>query len=1470
MSDPLVGRKRGSRKSIAFQPSSSLSKPLADDNKENGGNRAAGSKKSRSKSLGPGELQRLSAEEKPEKVIKSILQPAIPISPLQQIPSFNGKAASKIKVLAPPILVPLKTELEQQQARQQREAQRSAAMSHRENRRKSLGGRRVSFNPEVTMHVLEELRVSNTPPSIESNTTKAPGTPATPAPANNDTSSSEAGDSSGSEQPATPEKQLEHSIPEPESARLEHKKENRRPMTPVASYDRTEEFTSSPTPSSAFSSPGMTDEAETTLAPEDSSDEDDTGLITVVSPSVTVRTDASDDDSDDMDLVDDNEVTATFTPWIAREHNHPRLSHPETGFTSAPPRPQDSNPEMPFSGRRHDHPRLSHPETGFSSAPRQAELMRQENDEDDATMEITRVVGKGVLASPSPARISHDAMDDDMTMEFTQAIGPGILGNRRLSTVSEATDDEDMTMEITRAIGPGLLSARTQPISYPTLPRFSHEQEDDDQTMELTRAIGGIKSTLSSDHDHDDEDEEMSMELTKVIGGVLASRAQQYQEPEDEMTTSMDMDMTVAIGGIIQQARLAPPPPAPPVELTPEPEPQSPTINTDLAAVTMSVNPSLSALVAEARARSASVTSTPPTAKTPTRGRKPSMTPQKAKEGTPKTKDATPKSAGRVLRSRTTTPQVEAPPAADASKEPEPEATIAPEVSTPKTTSKAPQDVTTPQTTGPATVPPKKTATPKPAPTPKGTTPKTATPRRHARTPIQQQTTPTPKSTTLAGSGKVAVLDHGLSAKRRLAGIASPGVHLTNMNVGLKSPSARATGVGISKAGMGSPSVRKILSARKSLGIQEMEPFSPGVRPLSQLLKDLNENNKQDDTDEIAKGAAGIKEMLVRMTPKKSDKEKEQEKGGNEKLGESSGRPKRTFDAVKEDLKAAAWPTPKNLQEVATGSPARKKRRSLEDQTAPPTPVEKPAVRFNVKEVEKSKAVQDDDVFAPSKPNTPVVAKKATLISLAASTDSESMDVDTDADDADVPKMAMKEFLNMVGISFMDGITSTRHRRQTGAILGLGVEMPDEEISIADQINGQLTIRPFLELYEHLQRELKRSNKEGKEMFKQIEKMVLEENPRLFREYVLAPPDVRAVMDLQFKNIKSSSRLEARGDWYTWRRGLQETIMAKAQENLTALKEDGKVIEKQREIVDSLEPVLTTKHKELTEKVETLRMRKEEIEGSDPKELEEKRAALVISKKKLEEKKAELEKMLKMSEELEGEVKGREERRERCLSAIEDAEKVAEANKGHTEEEVVGSIERVRELQEKTGWMLKKAESPFFLVMVYKKTLQVRFNAQQPGSTEQPVTITLLSTVIPTVQQEFFVEAIQASARDGKFGKFKDMLKHISERWDRAVSLIGEIQKVAGPYPNRTAVNAEKGMVFTADMLVMEKKAKVRVNFKVSKDVMQRVEIRAETVYGEGMSGWKLDEYLERVVEEEGKGWKEAMRSLRKQLASGK
>src|SRR5204863_4116308 len=122
--------------------------------------------------------------------------------------------------------------------------------------------------------------------------------------------------------PSTPPEQIEDEVPLPDPARAEHKRENRRKSstTPPMNFNNPADFnSSSPTPSSAFSSsPGGPDDVESVLAPDNSSDDEDTELISVASPSVTAPTNASSEDSDgsEMDLADSDEITGAFKPWI--------------------------------------------------------------------------------------------------------------------------------------------------------------------------------------------------------------------------------------------------------------------------------------------------------------------------------------------------------------------------------------------------------------------------------------------------------------------------------------------------------------------------------------------------------------------------------------------------------------------------------------------------------------------------------------------------------------------------------------------------------------------------------------------------------------------------------------------------------------------------------------------------------------------------------------------------------------------------------------------------------------------------------------------------------------------------------------------------------------------------------------------------------------------------------------------------
>lgn len=168
-------------------------------------------KKSRSKSLGPGGLEALKEgsgnSQKMMPVIRSILKPIIPLSPPKPIPPRTPKASDgnqsngagspskrtrsslgrtsgspstevKSDSSANPQandlgeLVSVRTEEEQQAAARARD--RADAIKRRDERRKSLANRRVSFAPEATLHTWDvvELNEDATTSSEATNSTR--------------------------------------------------------------------------------------------------------------------------------------------------------------------------------------------------------------------------------------------------------------------------------------------------------------------------------------------------------------------------------------------------------------------------------------------------------------------------------------------------------------------------------------------------------------------------------------------------------------------------------------------------------------------------------------------------------------------------------------------------------------------------------------------------------------------------------------------------------------------------------------------------------------------------------------------------------------------------------------------------------------------------------------------------------------------------------------------------------------------------------------------------------------------------------------------------------------------------------------------------------------------------------------------------------------------------------------------------
>ena len=165
----------------------------------------------------------------------------------------------------------------------------------------------------------------------------------------------------------------------------------------------------------------------------------------------------------------------------------------------------------------------------------------------DTTMEMTRVIGG--IVKPQ-ARLPGSSPADDATMDFTQAVGkihsvgqkrrrsttdtgspgaaaPAPTKRTRRSSVARSSMGDD-TMDLTMPVGGIQEAAPTRAERRRSVRRRSSGivSEKDDATMDFTQAVGSIKPAAAAPTEHTassfDENEELTMELTTVLGGIRA------------------------------------------------------------------------------------------------------------------------------------------------------------------------------------------------------------------------------------------------------------------------------------------------------------------------------------------------------------------------------------------------------------------------------------------------------------------------------------------------------------------------------------------------------------------------------------------------------------------------------------------------------------------------------------------------------------------------------------------------------------------------------------------------------------------------------------------------------------------------------------------------------------------------------------------------------------------------------------
>ena len=276
---------------------------------------------------------------------------------------------------------------------------------------------------------------------------------------------------------------------------------------------------------------------------------------------------------------------------------------------------------------------------------------------------------------------------------------------------------------------------------------------------------------------------------------------------------------------------------------------------------------------------------------------------------------------------------------------------------------------------------------------------------------------------------------------------------------------------------------------------------------------------------------------------------------------------------------------------------------------------------------------------------------------------------DVDEDVSEVERISLSDFLSLTKISFMD--VSASKRRATVAPAAFRDMDVDETPETLDRyvVAGACTV-PEYELYSHACHEMKRYISTGREAVRQIEANVEEDNPLLFSEYLTAPPDQRAIMDTQFKNLKANARLEARGEWYSWRSTLLGTLKASLLSTLNDFRHDETSLSNQEHLLDVVLPPFIEKQEQLSKEQRQLQQRHDELNSCDREELEQTRENLIATDAALQTKR---ELLMQLQQELadkEARIEAVKARKIECLAEIKAAERVREECRGWSTTEV--------------------------------------------------------------------------------------------------------------------------------------------------------------------------------------------------------
>ncbi|KIW17566.1 hypothetical protein PV08_04761 [Exophiala spinifera] len=1372
MADSSTDRKSHkpkSRQSIAHIPSSrssasrdNVTTDIAAIHARNNAAQAA-KKRSRGKSLGPGGLEALTettgnlTKTPVPFQIKSILKPSIPLTPPKAIPSFDelrkrstGKGKSPAKNGAEELLIDFSTpgpnmqnrggislegsenvadpfspmtrqspgkskaasaEAQEREREEEakRQAEKQAILDRRAARRKSLANRRVSFAPEATLHTwsVMELAEDSTTSSASNSTRRQSSMTAQQSPVKVMPSR----DSSAS--PSTPVEQLENPMetPSPAHQRDLHQQKRRRRSSstarePMLDESQYEVFSSSPSGDVTTNSSPM--HVEDGI---ESSDDSDTDGDTAMSM--------------------DDETSHTVNSQDSGSSTHSSLEG----------RLRQAAAQAGTAGVDYD-----------------------EHDEEDMSMEMA--TGTVTHAFQPYARKQVSEIKNSVNQENGNFVGESSRHDAGREDSSFQVDDdaqsqsEDMSMDVTRAVGgiiprqsPGKTNQKSPKSRRRSIhPRRSMGNESSfDETIEFTVMQGGIigesdKSDASMTQTRSFD--EMTMEFTIAVGGVLSNADRRQSDMSEEFEENQTMDMTAAVGGILM-----------PIEEHTEPQ----TDAEDEQTVAMEETRAVGSIInqhspAKRRVTRQSVgnASTSPrtlpsersTAKTT-----PQATPRSNTKTTPKT---TPKSQlhRTSVASETGSPSLVAKPQSSSrSQRSSSKASTTPQApppSTPIMSHRRPQAGTPSQQITPL---PEHAPSPNKTPLSANVQHRGASPKKLFKAEIKARASP-------ASTRREATLKtNSLFSRDAETGQQTPSIILRASRPQLQR--RRSSGIGIDKAGIGSPRISEILDRRASIGDTSAEFKLGAIKPTKLRFEDAEQlgqevelerqeehrresgrfvMEREADEAQEEQTTSQLKEMIETMSPQKLKASKIKGRkslavgGAKGLLGkrpaeldidddeEAESTPKRLKAVSREGspVKKVHLPKPPSKDET-TGKLSLKLQKSLAEMAgtvrSTPTVDAFQLVRETVPASPEA-GTRFRDVVATGNDRPTSFGDK--LDNVVGAIDVSTAQLEEGSTSAEQEKISLQDFLNMTNIHFIE--LSTTKRRHT-----LAQSMPQREsqegtTAPSTEMNfvAAATTLPLLELYQHATRELKSYISTGRKIIRSIEAETLAEQPPLFREYLDARPDVKVIMDNQFRNGKANARLQSKEGWYQWRGQLVDGLKAGLQGIKKGMAADLEVLQQQQRALDDVVPQALQEQSQLETQANSLRQSLEEIDSIDHEALEDFRQQLRHVDEQFLQKSAHLEDLQQQMEEKNDALIAAADYKAELQDQIAESERVREENRGVPVAEVLALKSRVETVEKKTGWRLLTAEEDVdepnefgpALVMVYKDELRLFFHPQ--------------------------------------------------------------------------------------------------------------------------------------------------------------